>query len=116
MASGQHLQVQAAGDAQLVSVAAGDAGVEYFHYADPGEGVGGAMQGTLQEGPQGQVQIEWTYRGVPTNVPVLVENEAGGEGNMEQVWTINQFHTIRNSINDHSSPMTGPSGVGGRRW
>jgi len=84
VASGQHVQVQAAGDVQLVSVAAGDAGVEYFHYADPGEGVGGAMQGTLQEGPQGQVQIEWTYRGVPTNVPVLVEREAGGEGNMEQ--------------------------------
>ena len=77
-----------------MSVAAGDAGVEYFHYADPGEGVGGAMQGTLQEGPQGQVQIEWTYRGVPTNVPVLVEREAGGEGNMEQVWPINQFLTI----------------------
>ena len=92
MASGQHVQVQAAGDVQLVSVAAGDAGVEYFHYADPGEGVGGAMQGTLQEGPQGQVQIEWTYRGVPTNVPVLVEREAGGEGNMEQVRPINQLY------------------------
>ena len=73
-----------------MSVAAGDPGVEYFHYADPGEGVRGAMQGTLQEGPQGQVQIEWTYRGVPTNVPVLVERESGGEGNIEQVCMANQ--------------------------
>ena len=87
MASGHNVQIQAASagdDAQLVSMAAGDGGIEYFHYTDPGGGVG-AMQGTLQEGPQGQVQIEWTYRGVPNNVPVLVESATVREESLEQL-------------------------------